>query len=92
MRVRVGSHAFAQSQLSWLLNRLALISGQQFAQLWINALLLSVCSASQHDGMNAMHSKHTRSYKALIQRWEPALGNTLTVNKVSLMQNTDAVY
>jgi len=70
----VHSHAFTQSQLSWLLNRLALVSGQQFAQLWINALLLSVCSASQHSCMNAMHSKHIRSYIALEQCWEPEFG------------------
>ena len=90
--MKVRSHAFAQSQLSWLLNRLALVSGQQFAQLWINALLLSVRSATQHNGMNAMHSKHTRSYIALVQRWEAALGNTLIVNKALLMQRPDAVY
>ncbi len=92
MRMEVGSHAFSQSQLSWLLNRLALVSGQQFAQLWINALLLSICSASQHSSMNAMHSKHDWSYIAVVQRWEPALGNRLILNNALVMQIPDAVY
>jgi len=43
--MKVRSHAFAQSQLSWLLNRLALVSGKQLAQLLINALLLSILPA-----------------------------------------------
>ena len=44
------------------------------------------CSTAHQHECNTQ--QHTRSYIALVQRWEPALGDTLILNKALLMQKT----
>lgn len=61
----VSLHAFSQRPLSWLLQGLALIPGQQLAQLWVNALLLSILPAPPQDSLchsgTGRHSKGEES-------------------------------
>ena len=78
-------HAFSQRPLSWLLQWLALVPGQQLTQLWVNALLLSILPAPPQDSM--CHSgigRHSKGEVSLTGPDMPALGSEACLQSLVL--------